>query len=94
MNIFRKNYLPKVVVHQDTDGLWFADNGLDLYNPDYRVFIHYFGLVSTCEERRYNTARKYDTLDDLFTALYEYACAEHLKAVKENLTYQRVQVQL
>lgn len=88
MNIFRKNYLPRVMIHQDTDGLWFADNGLDHHDPDYRAFLHCFGLTLTRE------ARKYDTLDELFMAMYEYACAEHLKAVKEKLTYQRVQVQL
>ena len=88
MNIFRKNYLPKVVVHQDTEGLWFADNGLDKYNPDYKVFEPHFGLT------HYTNMSKFDSLDNLFIALYEYAYKEHLKAVKDNLTYQRVQVQL
>ena len=88
MNIFRKNYLPKVVVHQDTEGLWFADNGLDTHNPDYLPFLSGSGLIPSYR------ATRFVSLDDLFTALYEYACKEHLKAVKENLTYRRVQVQL
>ena len=84
----RKNYLPKVVVHQDIDGSWFADDGLDPYHLDYRKFTSSFGLAY------YQPPEKFKTLDSLLTALYEHACKEHLKAVREKLTYQRVQVQL
>ena len=88
MNIFRKNYLPKVVVHQDTNGLWFADNGLEPYNPEYKKFHFDSGLTY------YSDLSKFHSLDDLFIALYEYACKEHLKVVKDNITYRRVQVLL
>ena len=84
----RKNYLPKVVVHQDVDGKWFADDGSDLHNPEREEFVDSVGLTV------FGVKTKFETIEDLFVSLYDYACEEHLRVIKNKITYSKVNVQL
>ena len=88
MSIFRKNYLPKVVIHQDVDGKWFADDGSYLHNPNRKVFVGGVGLTE------WQSKTKFETIDDLFVSLYDYACEEHIRVIKNKITYSKVNVQL
>lgn len=89
--IFRKNYVPDLSIHQDTEGKWFAEDPHSGWS-DRRSFCQLKKgsyIVTEWEE-----PTKFDTLDTLMAALYAYACYEHLVAVKKQITYNKVKVRL
>lgn len=92
--IFRKNYLPDLNVYQDTEGKWFAEcpTSSSLWGEKQSFYWNKdksAGFVSQWEG-----PTKFETLDDLMAALYEYAYNEHLIAVKKQLTYEKGKVRL
>lgn len=90
--IFRKNYLPDLNVYQDTEGKWFAESQRDGWCDR-----HAFTFIREEEDgfvSRFSEPTKFETLDDLMAALYEYTYKEHLEAIKKQITYNKVKVSL
>lgn len=90
----RKNYLPDLNVYQDTDGKWFAECPVSSSLWSEKQMFYWNKDKSTGLVSRWEDSTKFDTLDDLMAALYEYTYNEHLKAIKKQLTYERVKVRL
>lgn len=90
MTLFRKNYLPKINIYQDHGTKkWFADR---------QDAIIAWSFVqrkdNSFDLSGLHDATKFETLDDLVKALYEYACMTHLNDIKAQLTYGNVKVKL
>ena len=102
--MFRKNYVPKLRIKQDFDTKkWFAYKVGDTF--DFRSFVQlrdktdkvYYATVDRHESLSYGLVRYYDptrfdSLDDLLAAIYEYAYTEHLEYIKRSLTNRSVSV--
>lgn len=91
MSLFRKNYLPKMNIYQTLDSKWIAHNGeTDVLSQ--RVFVKYddgsYGISALRDWTRF------ETLDKLMQALYDYACQEHTDAIKNQLTNSNVRAKL
>ena len=83
--MFRKNYLPHMKIVQDFDTKkWYART------KDGDVFRRLTN--ESCGILPYARATKFETLDDLIAALYEYAYKEHLKKIKAELTHNTIKV--
>lgn len=91
MNFFRKNYLPDLTIYQDTDGKWFAEEPFNRWGEQ-RSFRQLEGGSYKVSSRGEPT--KFDTLDALMVALYQYTCDIHLEAIKKEITYNKVNVRL
>mgnify|MGYP003533819531 CR=1 FL=1 len=90
--MFRKNYIPRLTIKQEFGtGKWFA------YVPgnrfDREAFVQYENL--SFEVKRFrgpDDATRFDTLDDLVAAIYEYGYKENLKDMKVRLTFNSVKL--
>ena len=88
--MFRKNYLPRMKIIQDFDTKkWFAYTPGDAFSrrefiqtDDGDYMVSMWGAKPT----------KFETLDDLIAALYEYAYKEHLEKIKAELTHNTIKI--
>ena len=89
--MFRKNYIPNVTIQQSSfDNGWTAFINGDLFK--YRAFaLSYDG---TYDMYMCGDPTRFETFDALMEALYEYACYEHIKAVKSNMKNSKVSIKL
>ena len=84
--IFRKNYLPQMKIVQDFDAKkWYAHTK----DGDY-VFGQFkdgtYGVLV------FSNATRFETLDCLLKAMYEYACKNHLEKIKTELTHNTINI--
>ena len=90
--MFRKNYIPKLTIKQEFGtGKWFAYVSGDTFS---RYAFVQLGDLSY-EVRRFRTpeqAARFDALDDLVAAIYEYGYKTNLKDMKDRLTFNSVKL--
>lgn len=85
--MFRKNYLPKLNIVQGFNGNgWFAFCSSD---HDYAFVQDEEGGYSFS---LYHGPTEFDTLEDLFDAVYDYTKKVHLAEVKGGLKYSKTKI--
>ncbi len=90
--MFRKNYVPKLEIRQDFGtGKWFA------YVPGDTFTVHAFVQSENLsfEVNRFkgpDEATRFDSLDDLMAAIYEYAFKINLEDMKSRLTFNNIKL--
>ena len=89
MSLFLKNYMPKASIHQTHAGKWVASCGNDTFDKSFVQF----------EDGRYYLSilgepTRFETIDDIVMALYEYAYNDHIEDIKNQITYSKVKVKL
>ena len=90
--MFRKNYIPKLTIKQEFGtGKWFAYVPGDCLHEEafYRHEDYSFRVSRFLGP---DEATRFDTLDDLVAAIYEYGYKTNLKDMKDRLTFNSVKL--
>lgn len=91
--MFRKNYLPKLNISQcSKTGKWVAYSKEDSWGVD--VFVQNAEDLGEYFISSFHKPTRFESLDDLVAAIYDYAYKDHLKDIHKNLTYNKPKVKV